>query len=189
MKDFKCDIFLNTDAGSLSAITPVVTMSRDMLSYEPGEIERYGWSKSRLRLYLLRFVQNRSLSRSNGVIFLTKYAAKVIQKSCGNLKNIGLIPHGVGNNFLNTNSSQRDFHKTNKPIKLLYVSNADLYKHQWKVIEAAELLMQMGKDIELTIVGGGSGLAYKKMLDQKNISDPENKFIFLKEFVPSVRTS
>ena len=67
---------------------------------------------------------------------------------------------------------------------MLYVSNADLYKHQWKVIEAAELLMQMGKDIELTIVGGGSGLAYKKMLDQKNISDPENKFIFLKEFVP-----
>ena len=24
------------------------------------------------------------------------------------------------------------------PIKLLYISNADLYKHQWKVIRAAE---------------------------------------------------
>lgn len=183
MRNSKCDIFLNTDAGALSAISPVVTMSRDMLSYEPGEIDRYGWSKARLRLYLLRLVQNRSLRRSNGVIFLTHYAGKIIQQSCGQLRNICFIPHGVGNNF---SSIERNHYEINtkNPIKILYVSNADLYKHQWKVIKATEIIRKNGHNISLTLVGGGSGKAYKMLLEQKRISDPYNEYIFLEQFVP-----
>ena len=57
-KEFKannCDIILNTDAGTISRITPSVTMSRDMLSYEPGEIERYPLGRARIRLILLKY--------------------------------------------------------------------------------------------------------------------------------------
>ena len=82
-----------------------------MLSYEPGEIERYGWSKARLRLYALRFVQNRSLRRSDGVIFLTRYAAQVIQEYCGSLDNVCYIPHGVGRNFSAIKKTTRGFKK------------------------------------------------------------------------------
>ena len=179
-----CDIFLNTDAGSFSAISPVVTMSRDMLSYEPGEIDRYGWSKTRLRLYLLRLVQNRSLRRSDAVIFLTHYAARVIQNFCGTLNRVSFIPHGVGNNFRSIQGKVHNFMPGEEPIRLLYVSNADLYKHQWKVIEAVEILRDRGFNVTLTLVGGGSGLPQRMLLDQKKRSDPSGEFIFQKEFVP-----
>ena len=38
---------LNVDAGSVCRFRPSVTISQDMLSYEPGEIDRYGFSLSR----------------------------------------------------------------------------------------------------------------------------------------------
>lgn len=183
-KEVGCDIFLNTDAGAVSAISPVVTMSRDMLSYEPGEIERYGWSKARLRLYLLRLVQNRSLRRSNGVIFLTRYAARVIQESCGPLDNVSFIPHGVGSNFVAIKRKEHSAISMGDSLRLIYVSNADLYKHQWKVIEATEMLRKQGINVSLTLVGGGDGLPQKMLMEQKDRSDPLGEFIFQKHFVP-----
>src|SRR6266705_561077 len=50
LRNAGCSMLLNVDAGSVCRFRPAVTMSRDMLSYEPGEIERYGVSKARLRL-------------------------------------------------------------------------------------------------------------------------------------------
>ena len=52
-KYYKCDIILNTDAGTISNIKPSVTMSRDMLSYEKGELERFGFSIQSIRLLAL----------------------------------------------------------------------------------------------------------------------------------------
>ena len=43
----------------------------------------------------LRFVQNRSLRRSDGVIFLTRCHSQVIQEYCGSLDNVCYIPHTV----------------------------------------------------------------------------------------------
>jgi len=132
----------------------------------------------------LRLVQNRSLRRSNGVIFLTRYAANVIQESCGPLDQVSFIPHGVGNNFSSIKSKVHSFRHHREPMRLLYVSNADLYKHQWKVIEAVEILRGRGLNVTLTLVGGGSGLPRRMLLEQKKRSDPLGEFIFQKEFVP-----
>ena len=57
-----------------------------MLSYEPGEMQRFKWGFQRLRLLLIKYSQNRSLRNSYAAIFLTKYASEVIQKSTGKLK-------------------------------------------------------------------------------------------------------
>lgn len=62
-------------------------MSRDMLSYEKGIMKLYGISLARLRLIFILYLQNWTLKRSDGVIFLTKYAADVIQEHTGKLKN------------------------------------------------------------------------------------------------------
>ena len=40
----RCNILLNLDAGTVNNFSPSVTMSRDMLSYEPGEMERYKYA-------------------------------------------------------------------------------------------------------------------------------------------------
>ena len=78
-----CQIILNTDAGTISTVRPSVTMSRDMLSYEPCVIEPFGFGKAPLKLLLLPYTQNRSLRVAEGLIFLNRYAGKVIQQSCG----------------------------------------------------------------------------------------------------------
>ncbi len=179
-----CDIMLNTDAGTMSSVSPSVTMSRDMLSYEPGEIDRYGWSKARLRLVLLRYIQNRSLRRSDGAVFLTNYAAKVIQQSCGSLSRVRFIPHGVGQNFQELTHTLPWPANGERPIRLLYISNAAWYKHQWMVIRAVEQLRNNGFNAILTLVGGGSGPAQQKLRRQMALSDPRGEFVTQKEFVP-----
>jgi glycosyltransferase involved in cell wall biosynthesis len=180
----KCDLLLNTDAGTLSKISPAVTMSRDMLSYERGEMERFGFSFSRARLLLLRYIQNASLRRADGVIFLTQYAAEVIQSSCGVLKNVQLIPHGISDLF----RVKADFEHKNKnldeALTLLYVSNTDLYKHQWHVVAAIELLRSQGHKVLLKLVGGGVGRPHKRLQEQLQISDPCGEFVETLPFIP-----
>ena len=88
MRRHGCDIMLNLDAGTVGRARPCIVMSRDMLCYEPGERQRYGFSRARLRLVLLRQLQKRSLRRADGVIFLTEYAAKVITRVTGPLANV-----------------------------------------------------------------------------------------------------
>lgn len=179
-----CDLLLNVDAGSVCRFRPAVTMSRDMLSYEPGEIQRYGWSMARLRLIILRYVQNNGLKFSDGVIFLTKYAAQVIQQSSGPLQRICFIPHGVGRSFQDTTHLLPWPVNGVRPVRLLYISNTDWYKHQWMVVRAAELLRMRKIDVSLTLVGGGTGPAQQRLIEQIGISDPRGEFVTQKDFVP-----
>lgn len=176
-----CNIVLNTDAGSICNIAPSVTMSRDMLSYEAGEMRRYSFSLAGLRLLLLRYAQNASLRRSNGVIFLTKYASKVIQQYCGELSNIAHIPHGISDLF---RSNPRSDLKAPLAFEILYLSNIDLYKHQWSAVAAVEHVRGKGFDVRLKLVGGGSGKALRKLEDQIALSDPTGDFVQVIPFVP-----
>lgn len=183
-KKMGCQIMLNTDAGTVSRFRPAITMSRDMLSYEPGEIDRYGISLARLRLLALRYVQNSSLRKSDGTIFLTKYAAETIQKSCGPLSNIALIPHGVEEDFHSIVASQNWPISKERSIRCLYISNADLYKHQWHVVKAIEIIRKKGIDLQLELVGGGKGKARDLLENQINKSDPYSFFVKQHEFLP-----
>lgn len=179
-----CSMLLNVDAGSVCRFRPAVTMSRDMLSYEPGEIERYGISKARLRLIALRYVQNASLRSADGAIFLTRYAAKVIQQSCGSLTNVAHVPHGVGAAFQTIELPQLRRTAEKSPIRCLYISNALPYKHQWHVVEAVARLRQRGFGLKLELVGGGEGVAQKRLEKKIAESDPQRTFVTQREFVP-----
>lgn len=179
-----CSIVLNTDAGTISPFRPSVTMSRDMLSYEPGEIERFGFSRARLRLILLRYMQNRSLRVADGVIFLTHYAANVIQRSCGSLPRVARIPHGVGRDFKCTQPAHSWPENGERPLRCLYVSPVWEYKHQWVVIRAIEALRKQGYHLTLSLVGGGNSRAKRLLNEQLNVSDPHRTFVQQMEFVP-----
>lgn len=148
----RCDIVLNVDAGTVCPFSPAVTMSRDMLSYEPGEIDRFGLSVQRLRLVALRFVQNASLRRAEGAVFLTRYAATVIQQSCGPLSRVALIPHGLSQEFFAAPVSRNP---RRGPLRALYVSNIAPYKHHWHVVDGVKRVRDSGIDMSLTLTGGG----------------------------------
>ena len=178
------DIMLDTDAGTVSTFRPAVTMSRDMLSYEPGEIERFGLSKARLRLELLRLLQNRSLRRADGAIFLTRHAAEVIQRSCGPVARIAYIPHGIGDDFKAARPAAPWPATGERPVRCLYVSSAALYKHQWHVVDAVARLRAEGRAVTLQLVGGGAGPARRRLDAQIAVSDPDRAFVEQLPFVP-----
>ena len=178
-----CQILLNTDAGTVCPFRPAVVMSRDMLSYEPGEMQRFGLSKNRLRLLLLRFIQSHSIKKSDAVIFLTHYAAKVIQKVTGTIQRYAVIPHGVGENFRNPSPNESWPTDSQRTIRLLYVSDAAMYKHQWHVIKAVKQVRHAGYDVSLLLVGGGRGRA-QNLLEQSILeADPAQEFVEQRAFV------
>ncbi len=179
-----CQIVLNTDAGTISTVRPAVTISQDMLSYEPGVIELFGISKARLRLIFLRYMQNRSLRAADGAIFLTRYAAKVIQQSCGNLPAIAYISHGVGSTFKQSQQVNDWPEAGVRPISCIYVSNAEMYKHQWVVVEAISQLRKRGNNLTLKLVGGGKGPAQRLLQDAIAVSDQGGKFVEQLAFLP-----
>lgn len=172
-----CRILLNTDAGSICRFRPAVVMSRDMLSYEPGEMERYGFTKARLRLVLLRYIQNRSLRLADGAIFLTQYASHVIQGAAGTLKRTCIIPHGVGRSFINVGPVRSWPASRDEAIECVYVSNTAMYKHQWVVVRAIYELRLLGFNVRLKLVGGGSGPAQRLLEKELDRSDPERRFV------------
>ena len=178
----KCDILLNTDAGTVNFFSPCVVMSRDMLSFEGGEIDRFGFSKARFRLFLLRYIQIASLRRASGAIFLTSYAAKVIKKFTGKLKRVAIVPHGVGRNF-NQNTQGGEWELGDGPIRCLYVSNASMYKHQWHVIRAISILRKKGYDLQLLLAGAGEGIAKERVTDEIKLSDPDSTFVSITPIV------
>jgi glycosyltransferase involved in cell wall biosynthesis len=174
-----CDILLSTDAGTVGVFEPSIVMSRDMLSYEPGEMRRYGLSKAWLRLWLLRYVQARSLRRARGSIFLTRYASETIQNFTGPLQNVTIIPHGVGRAFRRNASEVSRWSDSSYVIRCVYVSNAELYKHQWQVIRAIDRLRRKGHRIVLTLAGGGQGKAQELIDKEIRTVDPNGEFVSL----------
>ncbi len=184
VKSSGCDILFTTDASTLCRFKPMVVLSQDMLSYEPGVIELFGFSRARLRLILLRYLQNSSLRAADGAIFLTRYAAKVIQQSCGNLPSIAYIPHGVGAAFKQSQQVNDWPEAGVLPIRCIYVSNAELYKHQWAVVEAISQLRKRGNNLTLKLVGGGKGPAQRLLQDAIAVSDQGGKFVEQLAFLP-----
>jgi glycosyltransferase involved in cell wall biosynthesis len=182
LRQSKCAILLNVDAGSVCRFGPAVTMSRDMLSYESREINRYSFGKDRLRLITLRYIQNMALRSAVGVIFLTRYAAHVIQQSCGSLKNVAYVPHGVGMAF--HADLQKKASLAEAPVRCMYISNAMPYKHQWHVVEAIAILRQRGYELRLELVGGGEGEAQARLDAAIATCDPDRKFVTQYDFIP-----
>jgi glycosyltransferase involved in cell wall biosynthesis len=154
-----------------------------MLSYERGAMKSYGLSRDRLRLLVILLIQNRALTHADGVIFLTKYAARVIQQSCGSLSSSVIIHHGVDDEFRIPQASASWPGADEGPIKCIYVSNVDMYKHHWVVVKAIEQLRKDGHNLHLTLVGSGSGKAQRLTDQQIALSDPDNNFVSRMGFV------
>lgn len=182
-KKHKIDILLNTDAGTVCRFSPAITMSRDMLSYEKGEMKRFGWSFERLRLLILKYVQNYSLKNSLAAIFLTKYASEVIQKSSGPITNFTIIPHGISENFRINKSVWKNSDKISEPIACVYVSNIAFYKHQCKVAQAIASLKKKGINLTIDFVGGGTGEAQLEFDKCVSNLDPGKTFIMQHDFI------
>lgn len=184
VKSAGCDVLFTTDASTLCRFKPMVVLSQDLLSYEPGVMRYFGYRLARLRLLAILALQNLAFRRAAGVIFLTHYAAKVIQQSCGPVPSLAYIPHGVGAAFKHTQQINTWPEVGERPIRCIYVSNAEMYKHQCVVVCAIAALRKRGHNLLLTLVGGGKGPAQQLLQDAIAVSDPEGIFVKQLEFLP-----
>lgn len=179
-----CDILFTSDASSLCKFKPTVVLSQDLLSYEPGVMSNYGFGFARLRLLAILAIQNLAFRRADGVIFLTQYASNIIQQSCGKLASSVCIPHGVDSAFNEVGKRVNWPENGERPIRCIYVSNAEMYKYQWNVIKAIALLRQKGYDLSLKLVGGGVGAAQKLIANTIYSLDPNDVFVKQLPFIP-----
>ena len=161
-----CDLLFVPGGNFIGGFSPMVTMSRNMLPFQWKELSRYRFSFIWFRLLVLRQLQAYSFRAANGMIFLTQYARDVVIKVSGNLKGLtAVIPHGLNARFGISPKEQQPIgaYSAVKPFKLLYVSIIDLYKHQWHVVDAVNILRQEGYPVELDLIGPSYKPAYEKL--------------------------
>ena len=158
------NILLNCDAGTVCRFQPSVTISRDLLSYEKSEFDRYKFGLFKLRLIMLRYIQNYSLSRSFGVIFLTDYARIKIEEYIGSIREYAIIPHGVDPSFrISRVIKKRSSLNDGQPIRCVYVSNIGLYKHQSDVAYGIATLRDKGYNIHCDFIGNKATTYYEDL--------------------------
>ena len=130
---------------------PKVTMCRNLLPFDKNEVKRYPpLSIERIRQYLRYYTEISSFRRADGLIFLSEYSREVLLSGGMDAKNIKVISHGVDECF-----RRKPSHKVSGEFpKILYVSPKYIYKHQWKVAEAIDILRkETSHDIQLDLVG------------------------------------
>ncbi|MCS6763618.1 MAG: glycosyltransferase family 4 protein [Candidatus Protistobacter heckmanni] len=151
-----CDVLLVPGGSYAGTFRPVVSISQNLLPFEWREMRRFGWSWMTLKLMLLRLTQGRTFRGSDGIIFLTQYARETVLKSIGGTGALtAIIPHGIAPRFSHPPRVQQDMaqYAMENPIRILYVSIVDVYKHQNKVARAVAMLRDEGLPIRLGLVG------------------------------------
>lgn len=163
----------------LVPLRPAVTMCQNMLPFEWGELWRFGISSVAAKLVLLRLVQSRSFRRANGTIFLTEYAAHAVQEVIGRPLASTIIPHGVADRFRHPGRTIRAGEEVTpeSPLRVLYASTIDHYKHQWVVAEAVARLRAEGVPIRLDLYGEARPSALRRLRTTLARIDPEGRFV------------
>ena len=183
VKAEKCDILLVPGGTYIGGFKPFVAMSRNMLPFELNEAFRFKDFANRLRFILLQKSQTKTFRKSDGLIFLTKYAKDIIMPYLGNKKPIStIIPHGLNTRFKAHPKEQKpaSAYSIENPFKLLYVSIVNVYKHQWHVVKAVALLRGRGYPASIEFVGPASKAAIKRFENSLKEFDPSNKFTHYK---------
>lgn len=160
---------------------PAVTMSQNMLPFEPFEAARFGrWSLMRLKMRMLRYSQSRSFRRADGLIFLTHYAETIVARVLGGIScPRELISHGIEQRFQQQPRPQRPLSEcsTDDPFRVIYVSILMPYKHQMEVARAAYQLRAEGVPIEMQFIGASWGDYGRQFRVLLNGLDPRHEFL------------
>lgn len=174
------DVLFSPGGTYLGAFRPFVTMFRNMLPFDRTERRRYGTSRMRLKLEVLRLAQRATFRRADGIIFLTEHARSVIHGA--NVRIRGretVIAHGLDPRFFVPPGAQRPIsaYSSANPYRWLYVSAIHHYKRMPSVVEAIGRLRAEGYPVALDLVGPAHPAAVPPLMDAIGRVDPSRAFI------------
>jgi glycosyltransferase involved in cell wall biosynthesis len=182
----RCDVLLVPGGTFATDFRPVITMSQNLLPFEWRELRRYRCSWTTLRLLLLRHSLAHSFREASGTIFLTRYAQSAVRAVTGELRGASdVIPHGLEASFFQHERTHRALEEcsTGDPLRIVYVSIIDLYKHQWHVARAVAQLRREGLPLSLTLIGPAYRPALRRLRRTMTQVDPRGEFIHYAGFV------
>ena len=187
-RDEGCDVLFVPGGSYAGNFHPMVTMSQNMLPFEPEEAMHFGrWSWMRLKMWLLRQSQGRSFKKADGLIFLTQYARKGVGRWLGKPKGLqALIPHGIEPRFAANPKPQRsaEDYSFDRPFTFLYVSILMPYKHQIEICKAASELRRTGCPVRVRFVGEDWGLYGQQFRKTLRELDPQEDFLIWQGAIP-----
>lgn len=176
----RCDILLVPGGTYSGSFEPFVTMSQNLLPFEPSERRRFGLSWPRVRYTLLEKSQGATFRRANGLIFLTRTARETVERRTGSLPGqVAIVPHGIAERFRQEPRAQRPLseYSPSRPFRWLYVSIVNLYKHQWHVSKAVAALRGEGLPLTIDLVGPAYAPALRGLREVLEVVDPAGDFI------------
>jgi glycosyltransferase involved in cell wall biosynthesis len=180
LKEWKADLLWVPGGSIIPRFRPVVTMSRNMLPFDWKELRRFGFSWVALKFLFLRWNQSYSFRHADGTIFLTRYAYDAVTQVTGSLTGkTAIVPHGVNARFQLPPRRQRTRSEatTSDPIRVVYVSTIDEFKHQWFVVEAIGHLRREGVPIRLDLYGSARASTLPRLTAALKRVDSQGEFI------------
>lgn len=122
-----------------------------------------------LKNYTLNILYKFSISRSDGVILLSKYSIRFLGKKKVKYR---VIQHGLNKFF------QRKFkiRKNKKIFNILYVSKYEKYKNHMNLVRACYYLRKININIKLTLIGLKGDKKYNKSKLYEVIENTNSKF-------------
>lgn len=153
IKKYKADVHFST-SGYLNYYESSVIKITMMRNIEPFlssiKISQCLTSSYKARLFFLRNYLKRSMERADGVIFLSDYSKEILLNSGAKIKKYRIIPHGINECFFRYPTIKM----FSNEINVLYVSDINLYKNQWNVAHAINILRNELKfNLNLYLVG------------------------------------
>ena len=177
-RDAECDVLFVPGGVFTGDFRPKVTVSQNLLPFEWAELRRFGASPMAAKLAILRIVQTRVFRRAEGMVFLTAYARDVVMRVVkATTGGIRIIPHGIDERFSRPPRTQTTVQAMDRPIRILYVSIIDVYKHQEEVVAAVAALRASGIPVELELVGPAYPPALNRLEQRLAKLDPERSFV------------
>ncbi len=176
----RADLLFVPGGSIVANFRPVVTMSRNMLPFEWRELKRFGFSPTTAKLAVLRWNQSSSFRYADGTIFLTRYARDAVTAITGPLQGKATtIPHGVDTRFRLAPRRQRAASEltAQDPLRVVYVSTIDEFKHQWHVVDAIGTLHREGIPVRLDLYGSARPSALARLNEALRRADSAGDFI------------
>ena len=185
LKKNKIAILYSANSSTFCNHLQSIVFNQDILSFDKQALYQIPFSLAKIRLYLIKFLQIRSLNNANEVIFLSKYTKNIISKNLKKKINYSIINHGIEKNIKkigekNCNNALWDYN-LKKKIKIVYVSPLFLYKNHLTVIKAYARLKKNYNNLDIKFIG-----SYKHNLKLFNNIINENSLINKSHFLGEV---